>query len=68
MMFGNRNDSSAGINIGVVGGADIYGGGAPGIGNGVSTKTAAGWTYIWAGVAVFILFFSTYTVVRHLEG
>jgi hypothetical protein len=66
-MWGNRSDSSSGVNVGVVGAADIYGG-TGNTGGGASVNTPAGWTYIWVGVAVFVLFFSSFTIVRHLEG
>jgi hypothetical protein len=66
-MWGNNSNSNSGVNVGVVGAADIYGG-AGNTGGGATTKSAAGWTYIWFGVAVFILFFSTFTTVRHMEG
>jgi hypothetical protein len=65
-MWGNNSNSNA-VNIGVVGAADIYGG-MGNTGGGASTSTAAGWTYIWVGVAAFILFFSSFTIVRHMEG
>lgn len=66
-MWGNKSNSSPGVNVGVVGAADIYGG-AGNTGGGATTGTAAGWTYIWFGIAVFILFFSSFTIVRHMEG
>jgi len=66
-VFGNKSDSSAGVNVGVVGAADIYGGSGM-TGGGASMATAAGWTYIWVGIAAFVLFFSTFTIVHHLEG
>lgn len=66
-MWGNRSDSNSGINVGVVGAADIYGG-SGNTGGGATTRTAAGWTYIWVIVAVFVLFFSSFTIVHHLEG
>lgn len=66
-MFGNRSNSHAGVNVGVVGAADIYGGSGNTAG-GASLTTPAGWTYLWVGIAAFILFFSSFTIVRHLEG
>lgn len=65
-MWGNNSNSSAGVNVGVVGATDIYGGGGM-TGGGASPKTAAGWTYIWVAIAVFVLFFSSFTIVHHLE-
>lgn len=66
-MWGNNSSNQAGVNVGVVGAADIYGG-SGNTGGGATPHTAAGWTYIWVGIAAFILFFSSFTIVRHLEG
>jgi hypothetical protein len=66
-MWGNNSNSKSGVNVGVVGAADIYGG-AGNTGGGATTSTAAGWTYIWVGIAAFVLFCSSFTIVRHMEG
>jgi len=51
--------------IGVVGAADIYGGGAS---SKLDMGSPATWTYIWMIVAAFVLFISSFSIVHHLEG